>query len=63
MRTPGLLDRVRGEVLELLNGYLDDPAVQDGIATYIAEPALGARAGVLGAIALAQAHITAERAS
>jgi fructokinase len=43
---PGLLALVRQDVDELLNGYLDAPP--------ITRPALGARAGVLGAIALAE---------
>lgn len=54
MNQPDLLERVRREIVALLNGYLDAPAVGDGIATYITRPALDTRAGVLGAIALAQ---------
>jgi fructokinase len=42
-------------VPKLLNGYLDAPALNDEIDAYIVPPALGRRAGVLGAIALAQA--------
>jgi fructokinase len=53
-RRPSLLPLVRAEVVALLNGYLDAPAVGEGIATYITRPALDTRAGVLGAIALAQ---------
>jgi hypothetical protein len=53
-RRPSLLPRVREEVVALVNGYLDAPAVGEEIATYITRPALEARAGVLGAIALAQ---------
>jgi fructokinase len=52
---PGLLSLVRPQVVALLNGYLSTPAVGDGIAGYIVEPALGPRSGVLGAIALAEA--------
>jgi len=52
---PGLLSLVRPQVVALLNGYLSTPAVGDGIADYIVAPALGPRAGVLGAIALAEA--------
>ena len=37
-----------------MNGYLETPAVGDGIAGYITLPGLGARSGVLGAIALAE---------
>jgi fructokinase len=56
-RRPGLLELVRSEVLSLLNGYLD-PAVNGDIASYIQVPALGSRAGVLGALALAQRAAT-----
>jgi fructokinase len=44
---PPLLPLVRREVLEVLNGYVRAPE--------IVPPTLGDRAGVLGAIALAQA--------
>ena len=50
---PGLLPRVRGEVKEILGGYLDAPELGPGIADYIVPPELGSRSGVLGAIALA----------
>ena len=50
-----LLPLVRREVLSLMNGYLDSTVIRDGISDYITRPALGARAGVLGAIALAEA--------
>jgi fructokinase len=53
-REPTLLPLVRREIVALLNGYLDAPAVTDEIATYVASPGLDSRAGVLGAIALAQ---------
>jgi fructokinase len=53
-REPRLLPLVRHEILALLNGYLEAAAVTDGIATYVASPGLDSRAGVLGAIALAQ---------
>jgi fructokinase len=52
---PGLLPRVRRHVVDLLNGYLRSPALGQGIDDFIVPPALGARAGVLGAIALAAA--------
>jgi fructokinase len=59
MQTDGLLGRVRRELVQLLNGYLEPPALRDsidggdGIDGYVTAPALGSRAGVLGAIALA----------
>jgi fructokinase len=50
---PRLLARVREDVVALVNGYLETDALRGGIETYIAAPALGPRAGVLGAIAVA----------
>jgi len=44
---------IRQEVQSLLNGYVQAPAILDGIAGYIVPPGLGNLAGVLGAIALA----------
>jgi fructokinase len=47
---------VRRKVQTLLAGYVQSPAILgDGIDTYIVPPGLGNMAGVLGAIALAQA--------
>ncbi|MCC6498718.1 MAG: ROK family protein [Anaerolineales bacterium] len=45
---------IRQKVVEILNGYVQSPAVNEKIDEYIVPPALGARSGVLGAIALAQ---------
>jgi fructokinase len=56
MARPGLLPLVRGAVTELMNGYLDQTAMSEGIADYITLPALGSKAGMLGAIALAEAE-------
>lgn len=53
LATPGLLERTRREVVGLVAGYLDSPALAAGIDDYVVPPALGARSGVLGAIALA----------
>jgi fructokinase len=54
MDQPQLLPLVRQRVQALLGGYLQMPAILEGIDHYIVFPRLGARAGVLGAIALAQ---------
>jgi fructokinase len=51
MRRGELYPMVRAKVVTLLNGYVDAPE--------IVPPELGARAGVLGAIALAQALLAA----
>ncbi len=50
---PGLVERVRVRVQELLNGYVQSPVILKQIDEYIVRPGLGSRAGVLGAIALA----------
>jgi fructokinase len=54
MRTPGLIERVRGHIAGLVNGYLQAPTVSE-MDRYVTPPALGPRSGVLGAIAMAEA--------
>jgi fructokinase len=54
MAQPQLFPMVRAKVQELLNGYVQAPEILDHMDGYIVPPALGNRAGVLGAIALAQ---------
>ena len=54
MEQPRLLPLVRRKVLEVLNGYVRSPDILRHIDSYIVPPGLGDRAGVLGAIALAQ---------
>lgn len=54
MEQAHLFPRVRRRVREILNGYVQAPAIQEDIDNYIVPPALGNRAGVLGAIALGQ---------
>ncbi|MBN2149261.1 MAG: ROK family protein [Anaerolineales bacterium] len=49
-----LFPLVRQRVQLLLNGYVQSPALLTEIDQYIVPPALGGRAGVLGALALAQ---------
>jgi fructokinase len=49
-----LFPLIRRKVLALLNDYVQSPAITEGIDSYIVPPALGNRAGVLGAIALAK---------
>jgi len=53
MEGPGLLPMIREKVQELLNGYVQAAAITEEIEGFIVRPALGDRAGVLGAIALA----------
>jgi fructokinase len=53
-RQPVLLPLLRAEVLALLSGYVPSAAIDRRVDEYLVAPALGSRAGVLGAIALAQ---------
>ncbi len=53
MNQQQLFPMVRMDVQELLNGYVQAPEILEDINAYIVPPALGGRAGVLGAIALA----------
>jgi fructokinase len=56
MQQPQIWPLLRRAVQDLLNGYLQIPALLDQIDDYIVPPALGDRAGVLGALALAQSR-------
>lgn len=53
MQQRHLFPRIRQQVRELLAGYLRVPEAVERMEAYIVPPALGGRAGVLGAIALA----------
>ena len=55
MEQPHLLPQVRQQVQELLNGYLQTPAILERIDRYVVAPELGNRAGIAGALALAMA--------
>lgn len=54
MERPALLAMVRRRLRELVGGYLDTPLLAQEIDRYLVASGLGDRAGVLGAIALAQ---------
>ncbi len=54
MKRPGLLPCVQERLRELLAGYVDAPELKHAIRDFVVPPGLGDRAGVLGAIALAQ---------
>lgn len=54
MANQHLFTRVREEVVRLLNGYVQSPTILERVDEYIVPPGLGARSGVLGAIALAE---------
>jgi fructokinase len=55
MQQARLFPLIRSEVQRLLNGYVKAPAILERIDEYLVPPGLGNRAGVKGAIALAQA--------
>ena len=57
---PHLLPRVQQRTRALINGYVQSPAILENIESYIVLPGLGKRAGVLGAIALAQQALQAK---
>jgi fructokinase len=59
MEQPQLFPLVRSRVQEQLNGYIARPEITEAIDSYIVPPELGSRAGVLGAIALAQDAVSA----
>ncbi|MHB0923310.1 MAG: ROK family protein [Bellilinea sp.] len=54
MQQEHLFPMIRLKVQQLLNGYVQVPAITENIQDYIVPPKLGQRAGVLGAIALAK---------
>jgi len=54
MQQAQLFPLIRRAVPTLLGDYVQAPAILKGIDDYIVAPALGSRAGVLGALALAQ---------
>lgn len=53
MQQVGLIENVRSEVVQLLNGYLQTDRITRDIDHFIVPPALGNQSGMLGAIALA----------
>jgi fructokinase len=54
MRRPELLGLVRDRLKSILNGYIRTPQILNCLEEYVVPPSLGERAGVLGAVALAQ---------
>jgi fructokinase len=61
MQQAQLFPMIRSEVQQLLNGYVKAPAILERIEAYIVPPGLGSRAGVKGAIALAQETVCRSR--
>jgi fructokinase len=60
MRQPRLFPLMRGKLQKELNGYIPCRELQDGIDAYIVPAKLGERAGVLGALVLAEAAAPAD---
>ncbi len=56
-----LLSLIRTKAQNILNGYVQSPNVIQDIDAYIVHPGLGDRAGVLGAIALAEQMLPSTR--
>jgi len=54
MQNQKLLPLVRQKLIEFLNGYVQSPEILENADNYVQPPALGNRAGVLGALAMAQ---------
>lgn len=54
MQQMHLFPMIRKETVDLLNGYIHSPRILDDVDGYIVPPGLAGRAGVLGAVALAQ---------
>jgi fructokinase len=52
-RAPGLLERVRERLAARLRGYVRHARMRGDLSDFLVPPALGDRAGVLGALALA----------
>jgi len=60
MKAPGLLSLVRAQVRTLVGDYFDTPALGEGIVDYVVSPALGDRAGVIGALELARIRFASD---
>lgn len=54
MHQPSMFPMLRAELLRVLGGYVRMPQIEQQIESYVVPPALGDRAGVLGAMALAE---------
>lgn len=53
----GLIEKVRSEVLDVLNGYVRSPQITEAIDNYLILPRLGNQSGSLGALALAKHYM------
>jgi fructokinase len=57
MSAPNLLSMVQKEVMTILNGYVQAPEIIEDIEDYIVLPQLGPDAGIVGALAMAEALV------
>jgi fructokinase len=48
---------IRGELAQIVNGYIRMPQLREHLDQFVVSPGLGGRSGVLGALALAE-HAT-----
>jgi fructokinase len=55
MQQSHLFDLIRTELARLLNGYIQVRELGDGLDQFVIPPRLGSRAGILGALVLAEA--------
>lgn len=59
MQRSFLFDLIRRELMRLMNGYIQHPALDDdGIVSFVVPPSLGARSAIVGSAALAYALVT-----
>ena len=61
MRQQHLLPKIRHQLIQHLGGYIQNPTVIQGLENYIVKPGLEENAGVLGAIAIAELALAAEK--
>jgi hypothetical protein len=61
MRNGCLLPELRSAAAQILNGYLGLGPEPESLDNLIVAPGLGARSGIVGAIALAEAAIAGPR--
>jgi fructokinase len=57
MQQGQMFPAIRSELRQLLNGYIQSPAILERMETYVTPPGLGNRSGVLGGLALAASSL------